>query len=338
MPKRKSQSTVAEAPAKTTVPILPPALDLNEPAPPSSKRRSLPRRSSQRNTGSTNPNKNENVLDAPEALRASPDADEKDERMDLDQAGMDVEKQVKEEDESELSEPPAVDEPAPPAAVAKKGKAVSKKSETLKSSGVAAAPPTEPPKRATHKQRRGAGEDEDAAATSSARQPKKGAKKKVDNAVKTEEGDAVPSKQAKKVAPNATESQFLDPEADGDEEADEEDIQAALSRPPPVNSDYLPLPWKGRLGYVRVTSCQIIAAPLTFTRLVFVPIFVSQIHQYSVRGLVALLPFSKIAIRLPTQMLHLTPPKTDRIKRSQRTFLVGRSLWRVSARLTQRTL
>ena len=46
------------------------------------------------------------------------------------------------------------------------------------------------------------------------------------------------------------ESQFLDPEAEGDEEADEEEIQAALSRPPPVNSDYLPLPWKGRLGYV----------------------------------------------------------------------------------------
>jgi len=46
------------------------------------------------------------------------------------------------------------------------------------------------------------------------------------------------------------EPQFLDPEADGEEEADEEEIQAALSRPPPVNSDYLPLPWKGRLGYV----------------------------------------------------------------------------------------
>lgn len=45
--------------------------------------------------------------------------------------------------------------------------------------------------------------------------------------------------------------QFLDPEDDGIEEADEEEIQAALSRPPPVNSDYLPLPWKGRIGYVR---------------------------------------------------------------------------------------
>lgn len=41
-----------------------------------------------------------------------------------------------------------------------------------------------------------------------------------------------------------------DPEAEGDEEADEEEIKEALLRPPPVNSDYLPLPWKGRLGYV----------------------------------------------------------------------------------------
>lgn len=42
----------------------------------------------------------------------------------------------------------------------------------------------------------------------------------------------------------------MDPEADGGEDAGEEEIKAAVSRPPPVNSDYLPLPWKGRLGYV----------------------------------------------------------------------------------------
>ncbi|KAH7399157.1 UV-endonuclease UvdE-domain-containing protein [Phaeosphaeria sp. MPI-PUGE-AT-0046c] len=39
-------------------------------------------------------------------------------------------------------------------------------------------------------------------------------------------------------------------EADGLEE-DETEFKEALSRPPPVNSDYLPLPWKGRLGYHR---------------------------------------------------------------------------------------
>jgi UV DNA damage endonuclease len=41
-----------------------------------------------------------------------------------------------------------------------------------------------------------------------------------------------------------------DPEADGEEEADEEEIKEAMLRPPPVHSDILPLPWKGRLGYV----------------------------------------------------------------------------------------
>lgn len=38
-------------------------------------------------------------------------------------------------------------------------------------------------------------------------------------------------------------------EAEGLEE-DEAEVKDALARPPPVNSDYLPLPWKGRLGYV----------------------------------------------------------------------------------------
>lgn len=40
-----------------------------------------------------------------------------------------------------------------------------------------------------------------------------------------------------------------DPEADDQEDANPEELQEALSRPPPVNSSYLPLPWKGRLGY-----------------------------------------------------------------------------------------
>jgi UV DNA damage endonuclease len=36
------------------------------------------------------------------------------------------------------------------------------------------------------------------------------------------------------------------------EDEDEAEVKEALSRPPPVNSEYLPLPWKGRLGYVCV--------------------------------------------------------------------------------------
>ena len=42
----------------------------------------------------------------------------------------------------------------------------------------------------------------------------------------------------------------MDPESDGDVPVEAEELQDALTRAPPVNSSYLPLPWKGRLGYV----------------------------------------------------------------------------------------
>ncbi|KIW12851.1 UV damage endonuclease UvdE [Exophiala spinifera] len=38
-------------------------------------------------------------------------------------------------------------------------------------------------------------------------------------------------------------------EDDDDDVADPEELKEAIMRPPPVNSAYLPLPWKGRLGY-----------------------------------------------------------------------------------------
>ena len=190
MGKRKSLSTVVPESISTALSIPPPTFT-DDPTPPS-KRRASQRRVLQPkpDTGSTNPNKNANVLDAPEALRASPDASEQDERMNLEAAGMDVAKQVKEEDsDSPLSEMSDVE---PPTAT-KRSKA--KSGEQLKKTAAAS-------------------------------------KKDTDTPVK--------------------EPLFLDPEADGEEEAGEEEIEAALSRPPPVNSDYLPLPWKGRLGYVRV--------------------------------------------------------------------------------------
>lgn len=42
----------------------------------------------------------------------------------------------------------------------------------------------------------------------------------------------------------------IDPESDDNVPVEAEELQEALTRPPPVNSSYLPLPWKGRLGYV----------------------------------------------------------------------------------------
>lgn len=75
-----------------------------------------------------------------------------------------------------------------------------------------------------------------------------------------------------------------DPEAEGagGEETDEVEYKQAMSRPPPVNSEYLPLPWKGRLGYVRPLH-----DPTQFywtnmhARLVSTPTFETQILPYS---------------------------------------------------------
>jgi UV DNA damage endonuclease len=54
-----------------------------------------------------------------------------------------------------------------------------------------------------------------------------------------------------------------DAEAEGDEEVDEEEMSADLGRTPPVHSDYLPLPWKGRLGYVRLTRSKMMKKTAT---------------------------------------------------------------------------
>ncbi len=190
MPKRKSVSSIPPAPAFTTAPIPLPQFE-RAPASPPAKRRASGRSNASKpvaNTGSTNPDKNANVLDAPEALRASPDASEADELMDVEAAGMDVDKQLKKEEDTKTSV--NIEKGA------KKRKARKEPGEETKDNATAKAESVTKPK-----------------------------------------------------ATNAG-SEFLDPEAEGDEEADEEELQAALSRPPPVNSDYLPLPWKGRLGYV----------------------------------------------------------------------------------------
>ncbi|KAF4550143.1 BolA-like protein 3 [Elsinoe fawcettii] len=56
-----------------------------------------------------------------------------------------------------------------------------------------------------------------------------------------------------------------DNEAEVDEEADEEEVKQALSRPPPVNSSYLPLPWKGRLGYACLNTYLRFSTPPVFS-------------------------------------------------------------------------
>ena len=55
-----------------------------------------------------------------------------------------------------------------------------------------------------------------------------------------------------------------DPERDDDDLADPEELKEALSKPPPVNSSYLPLPWKGRLGYACLNTYLRTATPPVF--------------------------------------------------------------------------
>lgn len=68
----------------------------------------------------------------------------------------------------------------------------------------------------------------------------------IDYTLNVSEANVTRKTTSEKAATEADVGALIDPE---DEE--EEVIKEALSRTPPVNSDYLPLPWKGRLGYVR---------------------------------------------------------------------------------------
>ncbi|KAF2395532.1 UV-endonuclease UvdE [Trichodelitschia bisporula] len=56
-----------------------------------------------------------------------------------------------------------------------------------------------------------------------------------------------------------------DPEEDACEEEDALVAATSASRPPPVNSDYLPLPWKGRLGYACLNTYLRSSTPSVFS-------------------------------------------------------------------------
>lgn len=81
---------------------------------------------------------------------------------------------------------------------------------------------------------------------------------KLEAAVKKPTKTVLPKK-----APEARDQE--DPEADGDDTVDPEELRAAMSRPPAVNSSYLPLPWKGRLGYACLNTYLRLATPPVFT-------------------------------------------------------------------------
>ncbi|GAB7352813.1 hypothetical protein MBLNU459_g3428t1 [Dothideomycetes sp. NU459] len=165
------------------------------------------------NGASTNPQVNAEIIDAPDALRASPDSDV-DERI----APGPV--RTNSDDESPLSDIPEIE--------------------------------VEPPK----KKKRSTANKPTAAGKKSA-PATNGASHEIDATPKT-----LP---AKKAAPKPAQDDVVDPEAEGDEEAGEEEIQQALSRSPPVHSSYLPLPWKGRLGFACLNTYLRYSTPPVFS-------------------------------------------------------------------------
>ncbi|MCJ1309875.1 hypothetical protein MMC25_003536 [Agyrium rufum] len=215
------------------------------PPPPPPKRQA----SSMKNGISTNPNTNKDVLDGPEALRASPDAEGKDERFAVESAGRpkrQIKKEapppaMKEESESSLSDLSEVEEPKP------KSKA---------SVGMTA-------------------------------------RKTLSTPAKVTEPTVAPAK----AAPKKKDPENFDPEADEDPEEDEAEILAASQRPPPVNSDYLPLPWKGRLGYACLN---------TYLRFSNPPVFASRTCR------IASILENRHPLKFPDEPPHATKNRPDK--------------------------
>ncbi|GAB7360365.1 hypothetical protein MBLNU230_g8323t1 [Neophaeotheca triangularis] len=227
------------------------------------------------NATTANPDVNTDIKDAPNATRASPDSDVNDEIV---PGPVDGVNGIKEE--SPLSDAPdIVAEPV----VKMNGKGRKAKA-------------AEEVKAAEDK----VGAVVDAAANGDGQAVKKGRGKRAQ--VKQEQAEDAPAavEPAKKVAPpKKSTDQAADPEVEGEEEADEEEIQEALSRPPPVNSDYLPLPWKGRLGYACLN---------TYLRQSNPPVFSSRTCR------IASILEHRHPLRDPSQPEHATKNRPDKTK------------------------
>ncbi|MCJ1473259.1 UV-damage endonuclease [Lambiella insularis] len=253
MAKRKS-SALAQDPVPTPALVNMPSFE--HLLPPASKRRTSQRNRTKPDSvaASTNPDYNAEVLDGPEALRASPDADEKDERTDVDKVELGTATHIKDEDDSVPSLVTAGDS----------------------DSSLSDISDMEP--RSTNRAQN--------------TKPRKSTSTGTKNAKLQNSIPAITMKMSE-----GKESQFLDPEAEEDVEADEEEIRAALSRPPAVNSDYLPLPWKGRLGY---------ACLCTYLRFSNPPVFSSRTCR------IASILENRHPLKNPDESPHATKNRPDR--------------------------
>ncbi|OJJ73161.1 hypothetical protein ASPBRDRAFT_194130 [Aspergillus brasiliensis CBS 101740] len=89
----------------------------------------------------------------------------------------------------------------------------------------------------------------------------------------------------------------MDPESDEDVPVEAEELQDALTRAPPVNSSYLPLPWKGRLGYACLN---------TYLRYSTPPVFCSRTCR------IASILENRHPLTDPSQPPHATKNRPDR--------------------------
>jgi UV DNA damage endonuclease len=173
-----------------------------------------------------NPDVNKDIVDAPDAMRASPDNDPNEDII------PDPIKEEGRRSESPLSDAPEVVEPPKPKRGGRGKKAEAEKNvkeaESVVAAVVDAAESKAPAKKGRGKKNGVKVEEEADVATVAATTPAKKTPKKTSNG---EEGAG-------------------DPEGEEEvEAADPEEVKSAAFRPPPVNSPYLPLPWTGRLGY-----------------------------------------------------------------------------------------
>jgi hypothetical protein len=106
----------------------------------------------------------------------------------------------------------------------------------------------------------------------------------------------------------------LDPESEADRVEDQGQFHIAASRPPAVDSDYLPLPWKGRLGYACLN---------TYLRYSNPPVFSSRTCR------IASIEEHCHLLKDPSQPEHFTKnrPNKDKLKERSVGSEVGRKPW-----------
>lgn len=110
-------------------------------------------------------------------------------------------------------------------------------------------------------------------------------------------GNPPDSLQGDRAPENGPDVVSLDPESDENVPVDPEELTEVISRPPPVNSDYLPLPWRGRLGYACLN---------TYLRYSKPPVFCSRTCR------ITSILENRHPLRDPSQLPHPTKNRPDR--------------------------